>query len=58
MGAVVGIDGSNGSREALRWAADEAPTLRVLHAWSYHAVESHASHPVVIVPHPHSDGDA
>jgi nucleotide-binding universal stress UspA family protein len=36
---VVGIDGSEGARRALRWAAYEArvrdATLRVVHAWSY-----------------------
>ena len=36
---VVGIDGSAGAREALRWAADEARVrgigLEVVHAWSY-----------------------
>jgi len=35
---VVGIDGSVGARDALRWAADEAATraarLSVVHAWS------------------------
>jgi nucleotide-binding universal stress UspA family protein len=35
---VVGIDGSEASREALRWAADEAKlrgaALRVVHSWS------------------------
>jgi nucleotide-binding universal stress UspA family protein len=34
---VVGVDGSETSREALRWAADEAlahgSTLHVVHAW-------------------------
>ena len=40
MGAVVvGIDGSDASRAALRWAAEEArlrdAPLVVLHAWSY-----------------------
>lgn len=34
---VVGVDGSDGSREALHWALDEArlrhATLRVVHAW-------------------------
>jgi nucleotide-binding universal stress UspA family protein len=36
---VVGIDGPNGSNEALRWAIDEARVRRVpvraVHAWSY-----------------------
>lgn len=36
---VVGIDGSEHSAAALRWAADEAKlraaTLEVVHAWSY-----------------------
>ena len=36
---VVGIDGSEHSAAALRWAADEATlrgaTLEVVHAWSY-----------------------
>jgi nucleotide-binding universal stress UspA family protein len=36
---VVGVDGSEGARRALRWAATEArlrhATLRVIHAWSY-----------------------
>jgi nucleotide-binding universal stress UspA family protein len=36
---VVGVDGSDGARRALRWAAKEARlrscTLRVVHAWSY-----------------------
>ena len=36
---VVGVDGSAGSRRALRWAAAEArlrgATLRVVHAWTY-----------------------
>jgi nucleotide-binding universal stress UspA family protein len=35
---VVGIDGSEASREALRWAADEArlrgTSLRVVHSWT------------------------
>ena len=35
---VVGIDGSEASRQALRWAADEArlrdASLRVVHTWS------------------------
>src|SRR5262245_5344769 len=35
---VVGIDGSEAAREALRWAADEArlrgSSLRVVHTWS------------------------
>ena len=34
---VVGVDGSEGSRQALRWAAEEAQLrgakLRVVHAW-------------------------
>lgn len=34
---VVGVDGSEGSREALRWAVDEAQLrgarVRVVHAW-------------------------
>jgi nucleotide-binding universal stress UspA family protein len=39
MGSVVvGIDGTEASREALRWAADEAKlrgtALRVVHSWS------------------------
>ena len=36
-GIVVGVDGSDGSRDALRWAFREArlrgTTLRVVHAW-------------------------
>lgn len=36
---VVGVDGSEGARRALRWAATEArlrgAALRVVHAWSY-----------------------
>ena len=36
---VVGVDGSDASIEALRWAADEArlraTTLRAVHAWSF-----------------------
>jgi nucleotide-binding universal stress UspA family protein len=36
---VVGVDGSNGSSEALRWAIAEARRrsvpLRAVHAWSY-----------------------
>src|SRR5262245_40216489 len=36
---VVGVDGSEASRDALRWAADEArlrsAPLVVLHAWSF-----------------------
>src|SRR5215831_1600361 len=36
---VVGIDGSEAAREALRWAADEAKlrgaSLRVVHTWSH-----------------------
>jgi len=39
---VVGIDGSAGSEEALRWALDEArlrhASLDVVHAWSFPAV--------------------
>ena len=38
-GVVVGVDGSESSRSALDWAADEATrrgvALRVLHAWEY-----------------------
>ena len=38
-GIVVGVDGSDASRDALRWAADEArlrsAPLVVLHAWSF-----------------------
>lgn len=36
---VVGVDGSEGARRALRWAAAEArlrqATLRAVHVWSY-----------------------
>lgn len=36
---VVGVDGSEGARRALRWAATEArlrhATLRAVHVWSY-----------------------
>jgi nucleotide-binding universal stress UspA family protein len=36
---VVGVDGSDASKEALRWAAEEArlrgASLRAIHAWSY-----------------------
>jgi len=36
---VVGIDGSDGARRALQWAAEEArlrgASLRVVHVWSY-----------------------
>jgi nucleotide-binding universal stress UspA family protein len=36
---VVGVDGSDGARRALRWAAEEAGLrgvrLRVVHVWSY-----------------------
>lgn len=36
---VVGVDGSDESKEALRWAIDEAElrqaTLRAVHAWTY-----------------------
>jgi len=36
---VVGVDGSEASKEALRWAIDEAElrtaTLRAVHAWTY-----------------------
>ena len=36
---VVGVDGSDASLEALRWAAEEArlrgSTLRAIHAWSF-----------------------
>ena len=36
---VVGVDGSEGARRALRWAAEEARlrgvALRVVHVWSY-----------------------
>jgi nucleotide-binding universal stress UspA family protein len=36
---VVGVDGSEGSRHALRWAAEEArlrgARLRAVHVWSY-----------------------
>lgn len=36
---VVGVDGSNESRRALRWALDEArlrnATLEVVHAWTF-----------------------
>lgn len=36
-GIVVGVDGSDGSRDALRWALGEArlrgTTLRLVHAW-------------------------
>lgn len=36
---VVGVDGSDASREALRWAADEArlrsASLVAVHAWSF-----------------------
>ncbi len=36
---MVGVDGSNASREALRWAADEArlrsAPLVAVHAWSF-----------------------
>lgn len=36
---VVGVDGSEESREALRWAIDEAhlrqATLRAVHVWTY-----------------------
>ena len=36
---VVGVDGSEASLEALRWAADEArlraTSLRAVHAWSF-----------------------
>ena len=36
---VVGIDGSDGARRALQWAAEEArlrsAALRVVHVWSY-----------------------
>ncbi len=36
---VVGVDGSDASKEALRWALDEAElrtaTLRAVHAWTY-----------------------
>lgn len=36
---VVGVDGSDASLEALRWAADEArlraTSLRAVHAWSF-----------------------
>jgi nucleotide-binding universal stress UspA family protein len=39
---VVGVDGSETSREALRWAADEAlargAELRVVHAWDVQSV--------------------
>jgi len=41
---VVGVDGSPGSREALRWALDEArrreATLRIVHAWMVPLVEA------------------
>lgn len=36
---VVGVDGSDGAREALRWALAEArlrkAPLRIIHAWTY-----------------------
>ncbi len=36
---VVGVDGSEDSKEALRWAAEDArlrdAPLRVIHAWTY-----------------------
>jgi nucleotide-binding universal stress UspA family protein len=36
---VVGVDGSEGARRALQWAAEEATlrgaALRVVHVWSY-----------------------
>jgi nucleotide-binding universal stress UspA family protein len=39
---VVGVDGSPGSRAALRWAADEARLRRArveaVHCWAYHPV--------------------
>jgi nucleotide-binding universal stress UspA family protein len=50
---VVGVDGSKGSSEALRWAVAEARLrsvpVRAVHAWSY-------SHPLVpsLVGYPYS----
>ena len=36
---VVGVDGSDGAKEALRWALAEArlrkAPLRIIHAWTY-----------------------
>jgi nucleotide-binding universal stress UspA family protein len=51
---VVGIDGSEHSAAALRWAADEAKlrgaTLEAVHAWTYVPVTTPADAGLVPVP--------
>lgn len=51
---VVGVDGSEGSAEALRWAVDEAKlrsaTLEVVMTWQYPALYGAASYGVMLPP--------
>jgi len=46
---IVGVDGSEESKEALRWAIEEAQlrraTLRAVHAWTVQAVYVHGYAP-------------
>ena len=51
---VVGVDGSESSAQALRWAVDEArrrdATLEVVMTWEYPALYATASHAVMLPP--------
>ena len=59
---VVGVDGSKESKEALRWAIEEAQvrqaTLRAVHAWTYPVIFGGAYVPPQVVDANRLSGEA